>query len=507
VKLSRKVGATSQILQIFVADSSSATGAGLTGLVFNSAGLTAYYHRDTDTTATAISLVTMTVGTFTSSGFKEIDAANMPGWYAFCPPDAALAAGASSVGFHLKGATNMAPLPVEVDLGSQVDVTAWNGTAVASPHTAGYPVVTVKDGTGTGEINTNAGAIALVDLVTLATTTTTATNVTTVNGLAANVITAAATAADFGTEVGTAVWASGTRTLTSLAGLTVDTVTTLTNLPTIPANWLTAAGTAADFGTEVGTAVWASGTRTLTSLSGLTVDTVTTLTNLPAITANWLTAAGTAADFTTEIQAGLATAASIAALNNLSAAQVNTEVDTALADVGLTTTVTGRIDAAVSSRMATYTQPTGFLAATFPTDPADQSLVIAATDAILTAVGTRQATFTAGTGITFPTNFADLAVTATTGRVTVGTNADKTGYSLATAPPTAAENATAWGARVIGNARTADMYLQGLTNKIDFAADGLSWTLYGTDDATPIATGSATRLGDSIGGLRGADPA
>ncbi len=37
-------------------------------------------------------------------------------------------------------------------------------------------------------------------------TVTTATNVTTVNGLAANVITAAATAADFGTEVAAAVW-------------------------------------------------------------------------------------------------------------------------------------------------------------------------------------------------------------------------------------------------------------------------------------------------------------
>lgn len=48
--------------------------------------------------------------------------------------------------------------------------------------------------------------------------------------------------------------------------------------------------------------------------------------------------------------AALATAASIAALNNLSAAQVNAEVDTALSDVGLTTTVTGRIDAAISTR-------------------------------------------------------------------------------------------------------------------------------------------------------------
>jgi len=45
-----------------------------------------------------------------------------------------------------------------------------------------------------------------------------------------------------------------------------------------------------------------------------------------------------------------------------------------------------RIDAAITSRMATYTQPTGFLAATFPSDPADQSLIIAATDAIIAAV-------------------------------------------------------------------------------------------------------------------------
>ena len=33
-------------------------------------------------------------------------------------------------------------------------------------------------------------------------------------------------------------------------------------------------------------------------------------------------------------------------------------------------------------------------------------------------------------GVTFPTNFADLAITETTGRVTVGTNADKSGYTI-----------------------------------------------------------------------------
>jgi hypothetical protein len=56
-------------------------------------------------------------------------------------------------------------------------------------------------------------------------TVTTATNVTTVNGLAANVITAAATAADFGTEIGTATWATATRVLTGATNLTTDLAT------------------------------------------------------------------------------------------------------------------------------------------------------------------------------------------------------------------------------------------------------------------------------------------
>lgn len=55
----------------------------------------------------------------------------------------------------------------------------------------------------------------------------------------------------------------------------------------------------------------------------------------------------------------LAKTTNITGFNDLSAAQVNAEADTALSDVGLTTTVTGRIDVAVSSRLATsgYTAP------------------------------------------------------------------------------------------------------------------------------------------------------
>lgn len=41
------------------------------------------------------------------------------------------------------------------------DVTQWNGTNVATPDTAGYPKVTLKSGTGTGEVSLSSGRVAL----------------------------------------------------------------------------------------------------------------------------------------------------------------------------------------------------------------------------------------------------------------------------------------------------------------------------------------------------------
>ena len=63
-------GATSQIILVSVYDSSSSVGAKLTGLVYNTAGLTAYYYREgAGTGATAITLATATLGTYASGGF------------------------------------------------------------------------------------------------------------------------------------------------------------------------------------------------------------------------------------------------------------------------------------------------------------------------------------------------------------------------------------------------------------------------------------------------------
>lgn len=109
-------GATSVILHVFVADSTAGDGSGLTGLVYNSAGLSAYYMRAGAASATAISLVTATVGTFASGGFKEIDATNLPGWYELHLPNAAVASGAAAVAIMLKGAAKMVPVCIVVQL-------------------------------------------------------------------------------------------------------------------------------------------------------------------------------------------------------------------------------------------------------------------------------------------------------------------------------------------------------------------------------------------------------
>lgn len=41
------------------------------------------------------------------------------------------------------------------------NVTYWNGAAVATPDTAGHPKVTIKTGTGAGELSINSGRVAL----------------------------------------------------------------------------------------------------------------------------------------------------------------------------------------------------------------------------------------------------------------------------------------------------------------------------------------------------------
>lgn len=109
-------GRVSKLLEFFIQDTRQSDGSGLTGLVFNTASLNAYYYREGAASAVQITLATMTLGTWATGGFVVVDGTNQPGLYQLSIPDAALASGADSVYIFLKGAANMAVAIKEIQL-------------------------------------------------------------------------------------------------------------------------------------------------------------------------------------------------------------------------------------------------------------------------------------------------------------------------------------------------------------------------------------------------------
>jgi hypothetical protein len=131
-------GTTSALLRVPILNSSVTTGAGLTGLVFNSTGLIAYYIRDGQNTATAISLAAGTLGTWSSGGFIEVDATHMPGIYEIGIPNAVIASGVKKATIQLSGATNMQQTTIDIDMVETGDpyaalVTTTYGESAAVP--------------------------------------------------------------------------------------------------------------------------------------------------------------------------------------------------------------------------------------------------------------------------------------------------------------------------------------------------------------------------------------
>ena len=101
---------------VFIQDSRSSIGAGLTGLVYNSSGLVCYYVRPL-AAAAALTLATQTVtGAHSDGGFVEVDATNMPGIYRLDLSDAVCATGVNFVKIMLKGAVNMVPKMLDIQL-------------------------------------------------------------------------------------------------------------------------------------------------------------------------------------------------------------------------------------------------------------------------------------------------------------------------------------------------------------------------------------------------------
>lgn len=237
--LSIPIGTTSKIIQLPIFDSSSTTGAMLTGLVWNSAGLTGYYNREGAAgAATAITLATATKGTWATGGFIAVDGTNMPGWYELHIPDAALASGAKSVSIHLKGATNMVPVPIIIELTATSNQDAVRGGMTALPNANAEAAGGLYTrGTGAGQIAQDANGNVRVNLDTIKTQAVTA---------AAGVTFPTSIASPTNITAATGIVLSGV----THTGAVIPTVTTVTNQ-------LTAAAIATD--------VWAAATRTLTA--------------------------------------------------------------------------------------------------------------------------------------------------------------------------------------------------------------------------------------------------
>jgi len=135
-KLSREKGTTSQILHVFIQDSSSTTGAGLAGLVYDSASLACRYINAGGTLSGAITLQTITtLGTYeaptanTNMRFKEVSSASpSQGVYEIHLHNDWMNLTGGSLVIMLAGATNMAQFRLEIDLQADVNVTHVAGT-------------------------------------------------------------------------------------------------------------------------------------------------------------------------------------------------------------------------------------------------------------------------------------------------------------------------------------------------------------------------------------------
>jgi len=145
-------GSTSQSIELYL---------GATGLTASTSGLSARYNR-TRTASVSIPLVARTIAqAWTSGGFAEVDATNMPGVYRIDIPDAALAAGADDVTIVVRGAsgTNGAVMTVKLSSGGLTE--AQTAGAVWNAVRASYATA----GTFGEYVNTNVNTGAIADAV------------------------------------------------------------------------------------------------------------------------------------------------------------------------------------------------------------------------------------------------------------------------------------------------------------------------------------------------------
>lgn len=255
-----KKGATSQSVYFEVLDSTSTTGGRKTGLAYNTASLTAYYARNGGA-ATSITLATLAAANsaYSSGGFKEVDATNMPGVYRLDVPDAAFASGADSVVVTIRGATGMVQASAEIQLVAVDLQDAVRGGMTALPNANAEAAGGLYTrGTGAGQIAQQANGQIDVNLSTIKTQTVTCSAGVTVGAFVGNGTAALAVNASGRVDVGGWMGLVPNALASGRVDATVGAMQTDT---------LTAAALATDAVTEIKNAIFAGG-----SIDGYTLE-------------------------------------------------------------------------------------------------------------------------------------------------------------------------------------------------------------------------------------------
>lgn len=125
MKLARNVGVASQVLDIFVQDATVSTGAGLANVIGSSVSFS-WWHEGQASVSTGTASTAGSMGVYSTSAWVQVSSSQALGWYQFGAPDGVFAAGGSAK-LHFYGAPSMAPVPVEIDLNAQVNVTDIQG--------------------------------------------------------------------------------------------------------------------------------------------------------------------------------------------------------------------------------------------------------------------------------------------------------------------------------------------------------------------------------------------
>ena len=150
-------GLTSLSLPVVVYDTTSTTGVGLSGLTHSTSGLVLEYRRAGQSSWTSVTLVSKTLGTYVSGGI--VASGSRAGRYEVDIPDAAISAGARMIEICLRGAANMHPVDIEIELDAvdYQDATAFGLSRI--DQTIGSRATQTSVDTLAGYVDTEVAAI------------------------------------------------------------------------------------------------------------------------------------------------------------------------------------------------------------------------------------------------------------------------------------------------------------------------------------------------------------